>query len=156
MGYVRLLCSCMRERVFILLYWCAFIRDKQLKKSIQRKINWDTVSKDYQWSSYPSGWWGSVSLYVHASDGKHVNQFVTPMSSNFCIWRLLPVGSPASFRTFCFSMDVQGDYDPCDASGFIRINAVRLAFTLKSKNGCLLKPAHTYASSFFIYFSSAG
>uniref|UniRef100_A0A671YX92 Argininosuccinate synthase n=1 Tax=Sparus aurata TaxID=8175 RepID=A0A671YX92_SPAAU len=24
------------------------------------------------------------------------------------------------------SMDVQGDYDPCDASGFIRINAVRL------------------------------
>uniref|UniRef100_A0AAQ5Z7I4 Argininosuccinate synthase n=1 Tax=Amphiprion ocellaris TaxID=80972 RepID=A0AAQ5Z7I4_AMPOC len=25
------------------------------------------------------------------------------------------------------SMDVQGDYDPCDASGFIRINAVRLA-----------------------------
>lgn len=23
------------------------------------------------------------------------------------------------------SMDVQGDYDPCDASGFIRINAVR-------------------------------
>uniref|UniRef100_A0A3B5ACH4 argininosuccinate synthase n=1 Tax=Stegastes partitus TaxID=144197 RepID=A0A3B5ACH4_9TELE len=29
------------------------------------------------------------------------------------------------------SMDVQGDYDPCDASGFIRINAVRLA-TLES------------------------
>lgn len=24
------------------------------------------------------------------------------------------------------SMDVQGDYDPCDASGFIRVNAVRL------------------------------
>ena len=24
-----------------------------------------------------------------------------------------------------FSMDVQGDYDPCDASGFIKINAVR-------------------------------
>nr|XP_020456583.1 argininosuccinate synthase [Monopterus albus] len=24
------------------------------------------------------------------------------------------------------SMDIQGDYDPCDASGFIRINAVRL------------------------------
>ncbi|KAK5879056.1 hypothetical protein CesoFtcFv8_024401 [Champsocephalus esox] len=23
-------------------------------------------------------------------------------------------------------MDVQGDYDPCDASGFIKINAVRL------------------------------
>lgn len=53
------------------------------------------------------------------------------------IWRLLPVGSPASFLTsFCFSMDVQGDYDPCDASGFIRINAVRLAFALKPKNDC--------------------
>lgn len=28
--------------------------------------------------------------------------------------------------SFHSSMDVQGDYDPCDASGFIRINAVRL------------------------------
>lgn len=73
------------------------------------------------------------------------------------IWRLLPVGSPASFLTsFCFSMDVQGDYDPCDASGFIRINAVRLAFALKPKSDCLLKPAHTYASSFFVYFSATG
>lgn len=24
-----------------------------------------------------------------------------------------------------YSMDKQGDYEPCDASGFIRINAVR-------------------------------
>ncbi|KAM9841576.1 argininosuccinate synthase [Aulostomus maculatus] len=29
------------------------------------------------------------------------------------------------------SMDVQGDYDPCDASGFIRINAVRLRECLR-------------------------
>uniref|UniRef100_A0A674NXR9 Argininosuccinate synthase n=1 Tax=Takifugu rubripes TaxID=31033 RepID=A0A674NXR9_TAKRU len=29
------------------------------------------------------------------------------------------------------SMDVQGDYDPCDASGFIRINAVRLRHRAK-------------------------
>uniref|UniRef100_A0A3Q2G000 Argininosuccinate synthase n=1 Tax=Cyprinodon variegatus TaxID=28743 RepID=A0A3Q2G000_CYPVA len=36
------------------------------------------------------------------------------------------------------SMDVQGDYDPCDASGFIRINAVRLALlqTKGTSNKC--------------------
>lgn len=36
---------------------------------------------------------------------------------------------------FLFSMDVQGDYDPCDASGFIRINAVRLVL-LETKTTC--------------------
>uniref|UniRef100_A0A8P4GAS4 Argininosuccinate synthase n=1 Tax=Dicentrarchus labrax TaxID=13489 RepID=A0A8P4GAS4_DICLA len=36
--------------------------------------------------------------------------------------------SPTSlYNEELVSMDVQGDYDPCDASGFIRINAVRLA-----------------------------
>uniref|UniRef100_A0A8C4DG33 Argininosuccinate synthase n=1 Tax=Dicentrarchus labrax TaxID=13489 RepID=A0A8C4DG33_DICLA len=35
--------------------------------------------------------------------------------------------SPTSlYNEELVSMDVQGDYDPCDASGFIRINAVRL------------------------------
>uniref|UniRef100_A0A8B9HMI0 Argininosuccinate synthase n=1 Tax=Astyanax mexicanus TaxID=7994 RepID=A0A8B9HMI0_ASTMX len=35
--------------------------------------------------------------------------------------------SPSSlYNEELVSMDVQGDYDPCDASGFIRINAVRL------------------------------
>uniref|UniRef100_A0AAR2LGV3 Argininosuccinate synthase n=1 Tax=Pygocentrus nattereri TaxID=42514 RepID=A0AAR2LGV3_PYGNA len=35
--------------------------------------------------------------------------------------------SPGSlYNEELVSMDVQGDYDPCDASGFIKINAVRL------------------------------
>lgn len=37
------------------------------------------------------------------------------------------------------SMDVQGDYDPCDASGFIRINAVRWAHDPPPS------PPHTHA-----------
>lgn len=50
------------------------------------------------------------------------------------------------------SMDVQGDYDPCDASGFIRINAVRLA-------NPPLQPVHNSLSiklfpSYFLLFST--
>lgn len=35
------------------------------------------------------------------------------------------------------SMDVQGDYDPCDASGFIRINAVRQASARPAQNASI-------------------
>ncbi|XP_029025516.1 argininosuccinate synthase [Betta splendens] len=40
---------------------------------------------------------------------------------------ILGRSSPKSlYNEELVSMDVQGDYDPCDATGFIRINAVRL------------------------------
>lgn len=79
--------------------------------------------------------------YVYSNDTKHINHFVTTISCNFFLQFLVSlelyfppnsnvkiVFSPASFSiSFPSSMDVQGDYDPCDASGFIRINAVRLA-----------------------------
>lgn len=77
--------------------------------------------------------------YVYCNDTRHLNHFVTRISCifSFCSWFFLSYVllqaqtqkcvSPASFLTsFHSSMDVQGDYDPCDASGFIRINAVRL------------------------------
>lgn len=55
-----------------------------------------------------------MSLHYYGNDTKHLNHLVARMSH---------------LRLSCCpsSMDVQGDYDPCDASGFIRINAVRLA-----------------------------
>lgn len=41
----------------------------------------------------------------------------------FIVLRL--ISDSKYFFVFPDSMDVQGDYDPCDASGFIKINAVR-------------------------------
>lgn len=48
------------------------------------------------------------------------------------------------------SMDVQGDYDPCDASGFIRINAVRSASPQAVQNSLSIKLFQS--SSYFLLF----
>lgn len=50
------------------------------------------------------------------------------------------------------SMDVQGDYDPCDASGFIRINAVRLASPQPVQNSLSIKLFQSL--SYFLLFST--
>lgn len=60
---------------------------------------------------------GCLLLKFDSDDTKHWNDSIVAANNV----------SPARFLSApcgC-SMDVQGDYDPCDASGFIRINAVR-------------------------------
>lgn len=84
------------------------------KRRIQTKIDEKVIFKKsvlFLKSCFPLHWWGPLKSCCCGT--KHFSHVMTRMSD---------------LRLFSdSSMDVQGDYDPCDASGFIRINAVRLA-----------------------------
>lgn len=77
------------------------------------------------------------------NDTKHLSHAVTRMSH----LRLF-----SSWTRCDSSMDVQGDYDPCDASGFIRINAVRLASPQPVQNSLSIKLFQSL--SYFLLFST--
>lgn len=62
---------------------------------------------------------GGGGLIISAAMTPNILSHVLGRTSHLCL-----LSSPTPCDS---SMDVQGDYDPCDASGFIRINAVRLA-----------------------------
>lgn len=132
-----------------------------LKRSIQKK-NWSGhyfKRADYQWSTYPSNW-GSMSrmftamipnisiilLAEYPYPTFTFNSWLLPsyVFLQSRISRLFSVDSTACFLTHS-SMDVQGDYDPCDASGFIRINAVRLVIP----NSCTKRLKLVYYSDSF-------
>lgn len=81
---------------------------------------------------------GRLLLKFDSDDTKHWNDSIVAANNV----------SPASFLSApcgC-SMDVQGDYDPCDASGFIRINAVRSDSP---------HPLKFFLSFFFIFLSKS-
>lgn len=72
MGYVHLLCACVHGRVFIHSFIHSIdsllFRTNNAKEEHSQKYRSEHYFQiaDYQWSSYPSSWWGSMSLVFTA------------------------------------------------------------------------------------------
>lgn len=119
------------------------IQDRQWlkKKKRERRSDEDRCQRNFQKeqtiflksnvSLHIEGWGGSNNSCCN--DTKHFKSCgwlnISPVPLVLLVL-LLPCDS---------SMDVQGDYDPCDASGFIRINAVRLASLRPVRSSLLIK-----------------
>lgn len=74
-------------------------------------------SSAYQWQGMDALIRVMQSLYSYEQC------FCLPVATVYVVKREAPV---SLYNQDLVSMDVQGDYEPTDATGFIRINAVRL------------------------------
>lgn len=66
MGYMRLLCTCVHKRVFILPYWFRGTNSAREEHSEESRYTHYSKRADYRWFIYPSSWWGSISLMFTA------------------------------------------------------------------------------------------
>lgn len=135
-------CACFRSASLIL-----FRADNGRKKTHSDEDRWECHFQNeqaiFKKSCFPRHWRGGP-LNSCCNDTKHLSHVVTRMSHLRLFFSSL---------TRCdSSMDVQGDYDPCDASGFIRINAVRLASPQPVQNSLSIKLFQWL--SYFLLFST--
>lgn len=120
--------------------------DNGRKKTLSDEDRWKRYFQNEQTifkkSCFPRRWRGQC-LISCCNDTKHLSHVVARTShlQLFSSW------------TRCdSSMDVQGDYDPCDASGFIRINAVRLVSPQPVQESLSIKLFQP--TSYFLLFST--
>lgn len=124
---------------FILLYWFSVVQDKQSQTTAFRGKSIGTLFPKRRSNVIPVVEKGKVAAArLSNTEPKHFHfKYVFHYSWTFPFTNQIFVDCfPCLFFLmfyFFSSMDVQGDYDPCDASGFIRINAVRLAPLESSK-----------------------
>lgn len=100
--------TCFHSTVLIL-----FRANNAEGEALKGKINLNIISKEHIISD-------PVIPVVDEAPRLFIFTAMTPNIS-------ITVLAASVFTSCASSMDVQGDYDPCDASGFIRINAVRSA-----------------------------
>lgn len=134
------LCTCFHSASSIL-----FRADNGRKKTHSDEDRWERYFQNeqiiFKKSCFPRHWRGPLNSCCN--DTKHLSHVVSRMSH----LRLF-----SSSTHYDSSMDVQGDYDPCDASGFIRINAVRLVSPQPVQNSLSMNLFQSL--SYFLLFST--